>query len=45
VAASTLIEMLNNDEPVIIKTVVLEHKLIVRKSSLKNKPILSAPSD
>jgi len=35
-AASTLIEMLNNQEPVIPKTIVLQHKLIIRKSSVRN---------
>jgi DNA-binding LacI/PurR family transcriptional regulator len=36
IAASTLIDMLSNDTLVITKTVVLEHQLIVRESSLKN---------
>lgn len=35
VAASTLIEMLNRDDHTITKTVVLDYKLIVRKSSIK----------
>jgi len=34
-AASTLIGILSSSDPVITKTVVLDHKLIVRKSSLK----------
>ncbi|MCK4746029.1 MAG: substrate-binding domain-containing protein, partial [Bacteroidales bacterium] len=42
VAASTLIEMLNQDEPVVTKTVVLDHQLIVRKSSLKNRHLQSS---
>ncbi len=36
-AASTLIDMLNSDDPVIKKTIVLEHKLIIRNSSLRNQ--------
>ena len=35
VAASSLIEMINKTGPVITKTVVLEHKLIIRKSSIR----------
>lgn len=35
VAASTLIEMLNSDKPVIPKTIVLQHKLIIRESSVR----------
>jgi len=35
VATSSLIEMINRTSPVITKTVVLEHKLIIRKSSLR----------
>lgn len=35
VAASTLIEILHSTAPVVSKTVVLDHQLIVRKSSLK----------
>ena len=35
VAASSLIEMINKTGPVITKTVVLEHKLIIRKSSFR----------
>jgi LacI family transcriptional regulator len=34
-AASTLIEILSSSDPVVSKTVVLDHRLIVRKSSLK----------
>ena len=37
IAASTLIEMLDNDKPVIPKTIVLNHKLIIRKSSVRNQ--------
>lgn len=37
VAASTLIELLDNDKPVKPKTIVLEHKLIIRKSSVRNQ--------
>ena len=37
VAASTLIDMLNNGDPVIKKTIVLDHKLIIRRSSLRNQ--------
>ncbi len=35
VAASTLMEMLNRDEHTVTKTVVLDYKLIVRKSSVR----------
>ena len=42
VAASTLIEILNSDGPVITKTVVLDHQLIIRKSSLKSEVVLSS---
>ena len=35
VAASTLLEMLNRDDRTITKTVVLDYKLIIRKSSMK----------
>ncbi len=38
VAASTMIEMLDNENPVITKTVVLDHQLIIRDSSLRHKP-------
>ncbi len=38
-AASTLIENLAGERHVITKTVVLDHQLIVRKSSLKNQRI------
>jgi LacI family transcriptional regulator len=34
-AASTLIEILNSPDPVITKTVIMDHRLIIRKSSLK----------
>jgi len=37
IAATTLIDMLNNEDPVITKTIVIEHELIVRKSSLQNQ--------
>ncbi|HDS05998.1 MAG TPA: LacI family transcriptional regulator [Bacteroides sp.] len=37
VAASTLIDMLDRESPVLTKTIVLSHQLIVRESSLKNK--------
>ena len=37
IAASTLIEMLNKKVPGITKTVVLDHKLIIRKSSLRSE--------
>ena len=37
VAASTLIELLDNDKPVKPKTIVLGHKLIIRKSSDRNQ--------
>lgn len=36
VAASSLVEMLNSNESSITKKIVLEHKLIVRKSSMRN---------
>jgi len=36
VAASALIEMLNSNESSIAKKIVLEHKLIVRNSSMRN---------
>jgi len=36
-AASTLIEMLEQDHPVMTKTILMEHQLIVRGSSLKKK--------
>jgi DNA-binding LacI/PurR family transcriptional regulator len=44
IAAATLIELLTAEEPKITKTVVLDHKLIVRKSSLR-KESLSAPHE
>ncbi len=34
-AASTLIEMLNSPDPMINKTIILDHRLVVRKSSLR----------
>lgn len=37
IAASTIIEMLNKKDPGITKTVVLDHKLVIRKSSLKRE--------
>ncbi|MFO7933077.1 MAG: LacI family DNA-binding transcriptional regulator [Bacteroidales bacterium] len=37
VAASTLIEMLDQDQPVLTRTIVLDHQLILRGSSLKKK--------
>lgn len=39
VAASTLIELLDKDEPKVTKTVVLDHQLIVRESSLRKKKV------
>ena len=37
VAASTLIELLDSDKPFIPKTIVLNHKLIIRNSSVRNQ--------
>jgi LacI family transcriptional regulator len=37
IAATTLIDMLNNEDPVITKTIVIEHELIIRESSLRNQ--------
>jgi LacI family transcriptional regulator len=39
VAASTLIEMLDQEYPVLTKTILLDHQLIVRGSSLKKKTL------
>jgi LacI family transcriptional regulator len=39
IAASTLIEQLNKKEPKITKTVVLDHKLIIRNSSLRKESL------
>lgn len=39
IAASTLIELLNTEDTKITKTVVLDHKLIVRKSSLRKESL------
>ena len=36
IAASTLIELLNKNDPKITKTVILDHKLIIRNSSTRN---------
>lgn len=37
VAAATLIELLGQDSPVLTKTIVLDHQLVVRASSMKRK--------
>jgi LacI family transcriptional regulator len=42
IAASTLIELLAKEEPKITKTVVLDHKLIIRKSSLRKEALQSS---
>jgi LacI family transcriptional regulator len=38
IAASTLIELLDSDKPFIPRTIVLNHKLIIRDSSVRNQP-------
>jgi LacI family transcriptional regulator len=38
IAASTLINTLNNSQPANLSTIVLEHSLMIRQSSLRNKP-------
>jgi LacI family transcriptional regulator len=43
IAAATLIELLTQEEPKITKTVVLDHKLIVRKSSLRKDSLQRSP--
>ncbi|MGW8316032.1 MAG: LacI family DNA-binding transcriptional regulator [Bacteroidales bacterium] len=44
VAAATLIEQLHSTGPVVTKTVVLDHQLIIRKSSLRKVKQLLTPS-
>ncbi len=39
IAASTLIELLTTEEPKTTKTVVLDHKLIIRNSSLRKETV------
>jgi LacI family transcriptional regulator len=38
IAASTLIELLDSDKPVTPRTIVLNHKLIIRDSSVRQHP-------
>jgi LacI family transcriptional regulator len=44
IAASTLIEILNSTEPAIARTIVLEHELIIRESSLQSGLRPESPS-
>ncbi|MEN8230795.1 MAG: LacI family DNA-binding transcriptional regulator [Bacteroidota bacterium] len=37
VAATMLIEMMNQDQPVVARTIVMEHELVIRGSSLKKR--------